>query len=180
MLNLPNTLTILRLLVLPIIVYFMIVDTEVADQWALGLFIAAAITDFLDGWIARKFNQVSAFGTFLDPISDKIFVCVLLLTLVYTARVDLFGTVLIMIIFMREFMISGMREFLGPLKVKIPVSKLAKWKTTVQMLAVAALIISPSFGILQEIGLGLLIIAAIITVITAWNYLKIGFQHIKD
>lgn len=180
MFNLANILTLFRLALLPFIVWLMFLPAGWAAMAALGLYIVGAITDFLDGYIARKYNQITAFGTFLDPISDKIFVAVILLMLVATDRIDTYGVVLVMIILVREFTVSGLREFLGPKNVKMPVSKLAKWKTAIQMIATGALMIAPQLLYGLEIGLGALSLAAALTVITGWDYLKIGFEYMKD
>ena len=153
-------------------------------EWAawvcLALYAIGAITDFVDGWIARKFNQVTPFGTFLDPISDKVFVVTMLLMLVSVDRIDGIGVVAVVIILTREFMVSGMREFLGPKNIKLPVTKLAKWKTTIQMVATGILVVGPFLPFGTLIGQTGLLCAATLTVITGWTYLKTGFAHMKD
>lgn len=181
MVNIPTILTIGRLLALPVLVALFFTE----DAWPLAiwlnlaLYIIAALTDFLDGWWARKFNQITPLGTFLDPISDKIFVGAMLVLLVAFGRLDGLWVVLPIIIMSREFLVSGLREFLGPHNVQMPVTKLAKWKTASQMLAIAILIIAPALPYALIAGQSLLAIAAILTIITGWGYLKVGLDHIR-
>jgi cardiolipin synthase len=184
MFNAPNTLTLSRLALLPVITALFFLESQhgAVIAWiCFGLYTFCAITDFLDGWIARKYNQISAFGTFLDPISDKIFVGTLLILLVAFGRLDGLWVILPLIIFAREFLISGLREFLGPKNVKMPVTKLAKWKTTAQMVALGVLIPAPyifePYALLA--GQALLGIAALLTVMTGWSYLKASIEHLK-
>jgi CDP-diacylglycerol--glycerol-3-phosphate 3-phosphatidyltransferase len=149
-------------------------------SWAaLGLYAACALTDFFDGYLARKLNAVSAFGTFLDPISDKVFVALILLALVDTGPLSGIWIIAVMIIITREFLVSGLREFLGPKDVKMPVTKLAKWKTTVQMLSLGFLIISPALPEALMAGQLLMALAAILTAWTGFLYLKTGFPYFQ-
>lgn len=177
--NLANILTITRLALLP----FMIVLFYLPFKWAavlcLILFIVGSLTDFLDGWVARKLDQVSEFGKFMDPISDKIFVVTTLLMLVSVERIGGLYVLAVVIIIMREFMVSGIREYLGPKNIKLPVTNLAKWKTTSQMIATACLIVAPYDAYADAAGKILLLIAAILTLITGWKYLQSGLKHIK-
>ncbi len=144
-----------------------------------ALYVLASLTDFFDGWLARKLNQISAFGTFLDPISDKIFVGSLLILLVAFDRLDGLWLIPVLLIFFREFLISGLREFLGPHDVKMPVTNLAKWKTTLQMLSLGFLILGPILPHVLEIGQWSLLAAAILTLITGWGYFKVGMDAIR-
>lgn len=173
--NLPNILTLGRILLLPVIIGLLFVDQITI---ALGLYVIASFTDFFDGYLARKLNVVSDFGTFLDPIADKIFVAALLIAFVAFDRLE--GLLIIppIIILIREFMVSGLREYLGPKKVKLPVSMLAKWKTTLQMVALGFLFFDG--GILLHIGQWGLAVASLITVITGWSYLKAGLKHMNS
>lgn len=183
MLNLPNILTLLRIaLLVPIIALFYMESAMGANAaWiCLGLYIIASLTDFFDGYLARKNNQITAFGTFLDPISDKVFVGTLLILLVGFGRLPDFWMITVIIILAREFLVSGMREFLGPHNIKMPVTNLAKWKTTVQMIAVGLLIIGPYLGYTLLIGQLALVVAAILTCVTGWIYLKVGLKALKD
>ena len=182
MLNVPNSLTILRLIMLPLIIACFFYEDVMGAQiiWvALGLYTLAAITDFLDGYLARKLNQITAFGTFLDPISDKIFVTSLLITLLAFDRLPGLWILVVLVILGREFLVSGLREYLGPHKITLPVTQLAKWKTAVQMIAVGALIIGPYLPYGLEAGQWGLAIAAALTLVTGWGYLKAGLDHMS-
>lgn len=180
MMNLPNILTLFRLGLLPFIVLLLFIPTSWAAAVALTLYIIGSITDYLDGYIARKYNQVTEFGTFMDPISDKIYVATILLMLVATGRVWGIWVVFVIAIFIREFIISGLREYLGPKDVKVPVSDLAKWKTAVQMIATGLLIIGPHITGGVFIGITALIAAAALTVYTGWDYLKVGYEYMQE
>jgi cardiolipin synthase len=191
---LPNILTISRIVLLPVMIALFFFPGTTAAWTALWIYVFCAVTDFFDGYLARKFGTTSNFGTFLDPISDKILVSSLLIALAAFDRLDGLWMVPAIIILMREFLIAGLREYLGPQNIKVPVSKLAKWKTGVQMTALGFLVIGDYgdgvmdtvFGVLANgdavgallTGQILLAIAAVITVITGWNYLKVGFKHI--
>lgn len=180
--HLANILTITRLLLLPVIVALFYLEQSwggLASWLCFFVYIIAAITDWLDGYIARKMNQISEFGTFLDPISDKIFVAALLLMLVGFGRIEGLWIVLVIIIFAREFLVSGLREYLGPKNIKVPVTKLAKWKTTAQMLSTGFLIIGPYAPYAPEIGLALLLLATILTVVTGAGYMIAGLRHMR-
>ncbi|MGH1455717.1 MAG: CDP-diacylglycerol--glycerol-3-phosphate 3-phosphatidyltransferase [Alphaproteobacteria bacterium] len=182
--NLANILTVSRLLLLPVIIALFFAE----DAWGgfavwlcLFVYIIGAVTDFIDGYIARKFNQISGFGTFLDPISDKIYISTLLILLVAFERIEGVWITLVILIFAREFLISGLREFLGPKNIKMPVSLLAKWKTTVQMLSLGFLIIGNNYApYTTELGLGLLSLATLLTLITGLSYMNIGIAHLRE
>ncbi len=191
--QLPNILTISRIVLLPALIGLFFMPGETAAWAALWVYIFCAVTDFFDGYLARMLNVTSNFGTFLDPISDKILVASLLIALAAFDRLDGPWMIPAIIILTREFLIAGLREFLGPQNVKVPVSKLAKWKTAFQMTALGFLVIGDYgddtmqsvFGFLSDNVVGalltghiLLTIAAAITVITGWNYLKAGAKHI--
>lgn len=181
--NLPNILTVSRILILPVIIWLLFINESWAAWSALGLYIAASLTDFLDGYLARKMKTESAFGKFLDPISDKIFVACLLVTLVAIDHLQGLWIIPAIIILVREFLVSGLREFLGPKNIQLPVSKLAKWKTTLQMIALGVLIIGNHTSFLPDAllyGQWLLAFAALLTVITGWQYLKAGLKHIPS
>ena len=177
--TIPNILTIFRLLLLPPMVWLFFVPMEWAAWACLALYVIASITDFLDGWIARKYNLISDFGTMMDPISDKIFVVVTMLMLVAVGRVEDLMVIPILLIITREFAVSGVREFLGPKGVKMPVSKLAKWKTATQMIALGFLIIAPYSLESLMAGNLLLILATALTLVTGWAYVKTGLDHVK-
>ena len=182
--NIPNYLTYLRILLIPIVIGLLYADQTWAIWAALFFYIVASVTDFLDGYLARKWQVESAVGKFLDPISDKIFIASLLVALVGFDRVDGYWMIPVIVILMREFLVSGMREFLGPLNIQLPVSKLAKWKTTIQMVALGFLVVGDYGHVILpntlQIGQWGLTIAAFLTVITGWSYIKTGLQHFPD
>jgi CDP-diacylglycerol--glycerol-3-phosphate 3-phosphatidyltransferase len=179
MMNVPNFLTLMRLALLPFMVVLFFLPFEWAAWTTLVLYVLGAITDWLDGWIARKFNEITDFGTMLDPISDKIFVVTVMLMLVATDRINGIMVLAVVLIIIREFAVSGLREFLGPKGISVPVSKLAKWKTAVQMAALALLIVSPFNMPAAVLGNMALLVATGLTLLTGWDYLKAGLDHIK-
>ena len=182
MLNLPNILTIARIILLPFMLACFFLEEEIgltATWICFTLYIIASLTDFLDGVIARKLNQITPFGTFLDPISDKIFVGCLMVMLLAFERLDGLWILPVLLILFREFLISGLREFLGPHDVQMPVTKLAKWKTTLQMLSLGFLILAPTLRYAIEVGQWMLAGAALLTLITGWGYMKAGLEVIK-
>lgn len=180
MMNLANILTVTRLALLPFIIMLFFMPWHWAAWACLTLYIIGAITDFLDGWVARKYNQITAFGTFLDPISDKVFVITILLMLVAVDRITGIFVLAVIIILIREFLVSGLREYLGPKDIQLPVTKLAKWKTTVQMIATGLLILTPVSFTAEVLGLAGLTAAALLTAMTGWKYLQSAWEHIKD
>jgi cardiolipin synthase len=170
MLNLPNSLTIARIvLIAPFALLFF--AGSAAGRWtALVLFVIAAITDWLDGYLARRWNQGSAFGRMLDPIADKMLVLAALMLLVATGAIGGWSLAAALVILLREIAVSGFREHLGPLGVIMPVSKLAKWKTTLQLAALILLIAPLPQAHLP--GIVLLWIAAALTLATGFDYLR--------
>ena len=183
MLNLPNILTLSRIFVIPLVIAMFYWDSPTTRWVMLGLFTAAGITDFFDGYLARRSNQVSAFGRFLDPIADKLLVAALLLMLVGFERMSTWSYLPAVIILMRELLVSGLREFLAQTQVSIPVSTLAKWKTTLQMFTLGFLIIgtdAPTWIPAQMIGEVGLWLAALLTLITGYDYLKAGVVHMLE
>lgn len=177
-----NSLTIGRLVAIPVMMVLFYIPYAWAAWLCLFVYGIAAATDWLDGYVARKYNQISKFGVFLDPIADKIFVMAVLLMLISNGHIAGLWIAPAIIILAREFLISGLREYLGPKNIQVPVSALAKWKTAIQMLALGFLVIGEYGNVLvpytPEIGLTGLLIAAILTVVTGWDYMKIGLQHI--
>ncbi|MCL4679275.1 MAG: CDP-diacylglycerol--glycerol-3-phosphate 3-phosphatidyltransferase [Alphaproteobacteria bacterium] len=171
--NLANILTCARMALLPFMIALFYAEASWGGFAALLCFIlyaVSAITDYFDGYVARKYNQITPLGTFLDPISDKVFVTSLLLLLVAFGRVEGLWILLVLLIFAREFLVSGLREFLGPKNIKMPVSFMAKWKTTAQMVATGFLILGPHAPYATEIGLIALCAATLLTVITGGQY----------
>ncbi len=151
-------------------------------RWtALGIFIAAGISDFLDGYLARALSQQSSLGRMLDPIADKLLVSAVLLMLVADRSIASYSLWAAIVILCREILVSGLREFLAELKVSVPVSRLAKWKTFLQLVALGFLIAGPAGEAVipgtTKIGLGLLWLAALLTLYTGWDYMKAGIKH---
>ena len=177
--NVPNYLTILRMVAIPIIIMsFYFDDSKFAHRLGALVFALASLTDFFDGFLARKYNLVSSFGTMFDPIADKVLVGCVLLMLVRFGRADETPCLLIL---SREFVVAGFREFLAQVKVSVPVTRLAKTKTFIQMLAMTMLLLgSTGSGIeyLDITGHIFLWIAAIVTVITGYSYLKATIKYI--
>lgn len=165
----PTCLTFARLLVLPLLLWLLLRG----DVWAaFALYCLGAFTDFLDGYLARTLDQVSDFGTFLDPIADKVYVCAVFVSLVAAGHVDGFGLASIVVILSREFLVSGLREFLGPRGGQLPVTSLAKWKTTFQMIATGVLIVGQAVLFAPLVGHVLLHLAAVLTVVTGYIYVR--------
>lgn len=179
--SLPNLLTLSRIVVIPVMVALFYVDGATARWAACALFVAAAITDWFDGYVARSRNQVSTFGRFLDPIADKLLVVSVLFMLVAFNRVSELSILSALVIVLREIMVSGLREFLAEVRVGLPVSRLAKWKTGIQMVAIPVLLVGDALTILptREIGEAGLSVAAALTLVTGWDYLSSGWRHIK-
>tara|TARA_B110000438_G_scaffold277384_1_gene299969 strand:+ start:7161 stop:7658 length:498 start_codon:yes stop_codon:yes gene_type:complete len=149
----------------------------------VGLFTIACITDFFDGYLARRSNQVSSFGRFLDPIADKLLIAALLLMLVGFERMTVWTYPAAVIILMRELSVSGLREFLAQAQVSVPVTSLAKWKTTLQMITLGFLIVgkdAPNWIPAQMIGEIGLWLAAVLTLITGYDYFKAGLKHMRE
>ena len=186
MLTLPNLLTLSRILAVPLLVGFLWwPQWEVGYAIAFGLYCLMGITDYFDGYVARAQGTVSRLGIFLDPIADKIMIAAVILMLVGTRfedRAIIAGIHIIaaMIILLREIMVSGLREFLGGIQVSIPVSRLAKWKTALQLVALGALILAGAVPMLEwvkSVGLVSLWGAAALTLVTGWDYLRVGIRH---
>ena len=144
--SLPNILTYLRIVAVPAVVAAFYIEGDAGRWLAFGLFAAASITDYFDGYLARLWKQQSTLGRMLDPIADKLLVSVCLLVLTYYGTIGGFSLWAAVIILMREIFVSGLREFLADLKVSVPVSRLAKWKTTLQLTALAAEMVVASWG----------------------------------
>ncbi len=180
--NLPNLLTYGRVLAVPVVVGCLFWPDQFAMRWtALGVFIAAGVTDFLDGYLARAWAQQSSLGRMLDPIADKLLVSAVLMMLVADRSIFSYSLWAAIIILCREILVSGLREFLAELKVPMPVSRLAKWKTVLQLVALGFLIAGPAGEVVLpgtiRIGLVLLWIAALLTLYTGWDYMKAGVRH---
>lgn len=159
-------------------------SSDFARWTALGLFAIASITDFFDGYLARIWKQTSTIGRMLDPIADKLLVSAILLLLAADGTIAGWTLWAAIIILCREILVSGLREYLAELKVSVPVSRLAKWKTTAQMVALAFLLAGPAgdkiIPYVTQIGIGLLWISAILTLYTGWDYFRAGLKHVMD
>lgn len=179
--NVPNTLTYLRIILIPVVLILIYTPNKYADLLAVALFLAACITDYLDGYVARVLDQTSSLGQFLDPLADKLLVASVLMVLVELQRITDYAMIPAIIIMCREVLVSGLREYLARVNSNLPVSRLAKWKTTIQMLALGILLFDPVYLPqlpMHTIGLSALWIAGLLTVITGYEYLKIGLTHI--
>lgn len=183
-LTLPNILTLLRVAVIPLFVGLFFLESATGQWLALGLFVLAAVTDFFDGYLARLMGQLSAFGRFLDPIADKLLIATALIMLVGFRQIDGITIIPAVVILCREILVSGLREYLAGVEVGLPVSRLAKWKTTVQMVAIGFLIVGdaahpsvPAAFPVRLIGEAGLWFAAAITIVTGYDYMRSGLRH---
>ena len=198
--KIPNLLTTLRIVLIPIIIVSFYMPSRITNIIVASLFMLASITDYFDGYLARSLKVQSNFGKCLDPIADKLLVSVSLIMLVNFSEQNPFILIPSIIIICREIMVSGLREFLATLNVGVPVTRLAKWKTAIQMMAITALLLAGrgseyvyneimdiveaeefvriNFeGYIQKLGEICLCISAVLTVITGYIYFKIGFKN---
>ncbi len=198
--KIPNFLTVIRIILIPIIIYSFYTSSKITNIIVASLFLGASITDFFDGYLARALKVQSNFGRCLDPIADKLLVAVSLIMLVNFSNQNLMIVIPAIIIICREIMVSGLREFLATINVGVPVTKLAKWKTAIQMVAITALLLAGNGseyvyneimdmveaedyvrisleGVIQNLGEVLLCISAFMTIITGYMYFKIGFKN---
>ena len=183
--SLPNILTYVRIVAVPVLVAFLFFSKSDAARWAaFVIFVAACITDWLDGYLARIWEQQSTLGRMLDPIADKLLVGAVLLMLVYDGTISHWSIWAAIIILSREILVSGLREFLAELNVKIHVTQLAKSKTTCQFIALAILLAAPAaekiLPHVTEFGLGILWLSAVLTLITGYDYLKAAILHAME
>ncbi len=181
MLSLPNLLTLSRIVAVPLLVALLWNPHWPAGYGiAFGLYCLMGITDYFDGYLARAQGAVSRLGIFLDPIADKIMVAAVILMLVGTRDIAGVDVIAALVILLREIAVSGLREFLAPLKVSLPVSRLAKWKTTLQIVSLGALILAgalPGALWIVTVGRAALWGAAALTLVTGWDYLRVGLKH---
>jgi cardiolipin synthase len=183
--DLPNLLTLSRIAAIPLLVALAALRQPGTDLAACAVFSAAAITDYFDGRIARERRQQSELGRMLDPIADKLLVGAALMLLAGEARLSWWGLYPAIVIMLREILVSGLREFLAGIRVGLPVTRLAKWKTGFQMGALGTLLAGD--GAAQWLGIGeipvsaigeaMLWVAAILTLMTGWDYLTAGLRH---
>jgi cardiolipin synthase len=175
--SLPNLLTLLRIAAIPFVALLMAFEGAAWAWAALVLFLLACATDWFDGWLARQLDAVSPFGRFLDPIADKLLIAAVLLMMVATERITGWAIAAALIILSRELLVSGLREYLAEIQVPLPVSRLAKWKTGIQMAALSVLFLAKHPPLLGEIGEVGLWVAALLTLVTGWDYLRRGLKY---
>jgi cardiolipin synthase len=187
--SLPNMLTYSRIIMVPLVVACIYWQSLLGGplwlRWvAVGIFILAAITDFLDGYLARVLQQHSAFGMMLDPIADKLLVASCLLMLAADETIKGWSLWAAIVILCREILVSGLREYLAGLRVSVPVTRVAKWKTAIQLVAVGFLLAGEAGDrvllVVTPIGITLLWISAIFTLYTGWDYFRAGVRHLID
>ena len=191
--SLPNILTYARILVIPAIFYMLYCRGEFWSQYmACALFVLASITDYLDGYISRRMRTTSEIGRFLDPIADKLLVAAVLMALVQVKFVTVFETILAAVIISREIFVSGLREYLGNFRLKMPVSRLAKWKTASQFFSLAFLIAgrnyvnrfhNSAFDLfifdVYAAGVAFLLISSVLTIQTGMQYMRTAFKYMR-
>ena len=183
--DLPNLLTLSRIAAIPVLVAFVAWNTPVGDVIACAIFSAAGITDYFDGKLARERAQLSDLGRMLDPIADKLLVGATLMMLAGVGRLGVTGLYPAVVIMLREILVSGLREYLAGLRISLPVTQLAKWKTGFQMGALGTLLAGDAGA--RVLGLGFLPVstigelmlwgAALLTLVTGWDYLQAGLRH---
>jgi CDP-diacylglycerol--glycerol-3-phosphate 3-phosphatidyltransferase len=192
--SLPNLLTYARILAIPAIFYMLYCRSELVSHFAAcALFVAASVTDYLDGYISRRMKTTSEIGRFLDPIADKLLVAAVLMALTQTKFVTVFETMLAAVIISREIFVSGLREYLGNFHLKMSVSRLAKWKTASQFFALAFLICgrnyvnrfhNSAFDLfifdVYAAGVALLLLSSILTIQTGMQYMRTAFRYMRD
>jgi cardiolipin synthase len=188
MLSLPNLLTLSRILAVPILVFLLWKPAPWDYGITFVLYCIVGITDYFDGYVARAQGQISKLGQFLDPIADKIMVAAVIIMLAASRKADGdapiiedFNVIPALIILLREIIVSGLREFLAELKVSVPVSRLAKWKTTFQLVSLGALILGgavPAQHWVHIVGVVSLWTAAALTLVTGYDYLRTGLRHL--
>jgi CDP-diacylglycerol--glycerol-3-phosphate 3-phosphatidyltransferase/cardiolipin synthase len=179
--TLPNLLTLSRIVAVPLLVALLWwPGWELGYAMGFAVYCLMGLTDYFDGYVARARGTVSKLGIFLDPIADKIMVAAVILILTRTGDIAGWHVIAALVILLREIAVSGLREFLAGLRVSVPVSQLAKWKTALQLVSLGALILAgatPHWPLPQQVGLVSLWGAAAITLVTGWDYLRVGLKH---
>jgi cardiolipin synthase len=178
--TLPNLLTLSRILVIPALVGAFYLERPLSNWVTAALFTAAGLTDYLDGYLARSWDQVTRFGRFLDPVADKVMVATAIFMMVHLGPLTGWLVLPALIILCREIIVSGLREFLAEINVSVPVSRLAKWKTALQMIALGLLLLGDAgrpFIPALQVGTWALWIAALLTLVTGYDYLRAGLRH---
>ncbi|MDR0556144.1 MAG: CDP-diacylglycerol--glycerol-3-phosphate 3-phosphatidyltransferase [Holosporaceae bacterium] len=179
----PNLLTLSRIFSIPFIVGCFYIEGFFAHLAASVLFIIACITDFLDGYFARQWKQVSPFGRFMDPVADKLLISTILLMLSGVGIISGVHLIAAIIILAREIIVSGLREYLSHVQMIVPVTKYAKWKTGMQMFSVSCLLcfaMFPRVILVKQIGLIFLWLAVVMTVFTGARYLRFGIVRLSN
>ena len=179
--RIPNYLTFLRILAIPFVIVSFYFPGVVWAWIGCAFFVAASVTDWFDGYLARTFKSTSSLGRMLDPIADKLLVSATLLMMASFDRLGYTGLLPAVIILCREVLVSGLREFLAGLNIGLPVTRLAKWKTGCQMTAIPMLMVadySPWFCYFGEIGEVLIWISAVLTIMTGADYMRAGLKHL--
>ena len=181
MMTLPNLLTLSRIVAVPLLVALLWwPEWDAGYLMGFAVYCLMGITDYFDGYVARAQGAVSKLGVFLDPIADKIMVAAVILILVHNRDIHDWNVIAALVILLREIAVSGLREFLAGVQVSMPVSQLAKWKTTLQLVSLGALILAggtPDWALPQQVGMVSLWLAAALTLLTGWDYLRIGLKH---
>ena len=184
--KIPNILTIGRIIIVPFFVISFFLPGFYGEIIPFLLFILASFTDFLDGLLARLYKEESKLGELLDPIADKIIVSAALILLVMNETIQNYEVIAAIIILTREILISGLREFLADVQIKIPVSSLAKGKTFIQMFSIAILLTGETGNKIinfedynaQTVGIILLWLSAFLTLYTGYDYVRKGIEHV--
>jgi CDP-diacylglycerol--glycerol-3-phosphate 3-phosphatidyltransferase len=185
MTSLPNLLTLSRIFAVPLFVVLMWRASWIGYTAAYLLYCVAAVTDYIDGYLARAQGTVSKLGIFLDPIADKIMVAAVIVMLIHNGQISGWAVIPALVIILREIAVSGLREFLANARVSLPVSQLAKWKTAFQMVALGSLILAPSSAHwwpalpAHPVGILCLWVAGVLTLVTGWDYLRVGLRYMS-
>jgi cardiolipin synthase len=179
-LSLPNLLTIGRIVAVPVICLLVVLGGPVWGTIAFLLYVAAAASDWLDGYLARRLNQSSPLGRMLDPIADKLIVGALLIVMAFTRDIGALDLIPAVAIMMREILVSGLREHLGPKNVVVHVTPLAKWKTTAQLVALGIIMLEELFPVLGLVSDVVLWIAGLLTVWTGIKYYAGAWPHLME
>ena len=179
--NIPNILTLMRILIIPVIIIFLEIDGEFYNWLALILYIIACLSDFLDGYLARKFDLESSFGRFLDPVADKILIVSLIFILISNSIISGIFIYPALIIVIREILVSGLRDFFAHSRETLLVTKLSKCKTLIQMFSLGFLMVSNNFNtnLMLLIGNFGLAVASIMTIHTGYIYFKKNLRLFK-
>lgn len=182
--KIPNILTVIRIFLIPIILYLIYVNTDYSRWLAFWIYFVSGITDFLDGYIARKNNYLSELGRFLDPVADKLLVIMVIVMLMFVKELDGWLVLVSFAILIRELVVTGLREYLAEIQIKVPVSKIAKIKTFSQMISLGFIIIGSNnighFEIFYNSVLILYVFSAVVTIISGYQYVVYGMKHMLN